>query len=73
LLLCFFPCAVNDCYEIGRLAYLKSDHYHTVLWMREALRLLDMSPAAHESDELRANILDHLSFSTYMVKAEITL
>ena len=61
---------VVDCFDIGRQAYLSEDHYHTVLWMREALRRLDLQPALlsqDESTDMRADIFDHLAYSSYMV------
>lgn len=55
--------SVEDCFEIGRLAYLKNDFYHTVLWMREALRMIE---AKQQSVDMRAEILDHLAFANFM-------
>ncbi|CAG2184017.1 unnamed protein product, partial [Oppiella nova] len=26
----------NDCFELGRQAYVNQDYYHTVLWMQES-------------------------------------
>ena len=56
---CYF--SAYDCYELGRLAYLESDYYHTVLWMIEALNRLE------DNDQFHAVILDYLAYATYMV------
>lgn len=58
------PMTASDCFEIGRLAYLDSDFYHTVLWMRAALRLLDDDK--HSQDFHRAYVLDYLAYATFM-------
>ena len=60
----------NDCFELGRQAYTNEDFHHTKLWMMEALRRLDTENSFVEDDgngqtQMRVNILEHLSFSTY--------
>jgi len=50
-----------DCFELGRLAYLETDYYHTLLWMHEALNRLE------DDDRLYLVILDYLAYATYMV------
>ncbi|XP_046656301.1 prolyl 4-hydroxylase subunit alpha-1-like [Daphnia pulicaria] len=52
----------GDCWELGRQSYNNGDHYHTVLWMGEALNKWD-----DESNKTvaREDILDYLSFSTF--------
>jgi len=57
--ICWF--LASDCFELGRLAYLESDYYHTVLWMNEAINRLD------SDDQFYAAILDYLAYATYMV------
>ncbi|CAG2121015.1 unnamed protein product, partial [Medioppia subpectinata] len=53
----------NDCFELGRQAYVNQDYYHTVLWMQEALdRLEREDSSAHTS---KVTILEYLAFSTY--------
>uniref|UniRef100_A0A8C2PJ87 Prolyl 4-hydroxylase subunit alpha-1 n=1 Tax=Capra hircus TaxID=9925 RepID=A0A8C2PJ87_CAPHI len=32
---------VEDCFELGKVAYTEADYYHTELWMEQALRQLD--------------------------------
>jgi len=54
----------GDCWELGRQSYNTGDHYHTVLWMAEALNKLDEN-ATSESVS-REQILDYLSYSTFM-------
>lgn len=55
-------CPAGDCWELGRQSYNNDDHYHTVLWMGEALNKFDkeMSKTVEKK-----NILDYLAFSTY--------
>ena len=56
-------CVAGDCFELGRQTYNSGDHYHTVLWMQEALKRF------HEEDVptvAREDILEYLAFSTYM-------
>lgn len=52
-----------DCFELGRQSYNTGDHYHTTLWMNEALKRHEM-----ESNKTvaYADILEYLAFSTYM-------
>nr|CAH0108384.1 unnamed protein product [Daphnia galeata] len=52
----------GDCWELGRQSYNNGDHYHTVLWMAEALNKLE-----EESNKTatREEILEYLAFSTY--------
>jgi prolyl 4-hydroxylase len=51
-----------DCFELGRLSYQKGDHYHTVLWMREALDRLSSEVNQTSS---KSDILEYLAFSTF--------
>lgn len=53
----------GDCFELGRQSYNNGDHYHTVLWMNEALRQQEME--MNKTIE-REEILEYLAFSTYM-------
>lgn len=55
--------AASDCFELGRQSYNNGDHYHTVLWMNEAMDRLD---AEGEGSVARADILEYLAFSNYM-------
>lgn len=54
---------VDDCFDLGKVAYAEADYYHTELWMVQALRQLDEGETTAEVD--RVNILDYLSFSVY--------
>lgn len=38
----------DDCFKIGRTAYLENDHYHCVLWMREADAKIMNGDTTHE-------------------------
>ncbi len=53
----------NDCFELGRQAYVNDDYYHTVLWMQEAIDRLDKEESVNPSD--RVAILEYLAFATY--------
>jgi len=53
--------SANDCFELGRLAYLEKDYYHTLMWMNEARNRLS------NDDPFNAAILDYLAYATYMV------
>lgn len=54
---------VDDCFDLGRVAYSEADYYHTELWMVQALRQLDEGETSAKVDSV--NILDYLSFSVY--------
>lgn len=54
---------VDDCFDLGRVAYSEADYYHTELWMVQALRQLDEGETSTKVDSV--NILDYLSFSVY--------
>lgn len=60
----FFILTAHDCYELGRIAYNEGDHYHTILWMREALALVEKE---NPTTILKSILIDYLSYSTYMV------
>lgn len=53
---------VEDCFELGKIAYSEADYYHTELWMTQALRQLD---EGEESNIDAVTILDYLSYSVY--------
>ncbi|XP_060943078.1 prolyl 4-hydroxylase subunit alpha-1b isoform X2 [Limanda limanda] len=53
---------VEDCYELGKIAYSDVDYYHTELWMAQALRQLD---EGEESTLDSVTVLDYLSYSIY--------
>lgn len=54
----------QDCFQLAKVAYSQSDYYHTILWMKEALNILDgETPKTIE----KPIILDYLAYSTYMV------
>ncbi|CAF90979.1 unnamed protein product, partial [Tetraodon nigroviridis] len=54
---------VDDCFEVGRVAYSEGDYYHTELWMLQALAQLDQGETPADVDAVM--ILDHLSYSVY--------
>lgn len=54
---------VDDCYDLGKVAYSEADYYHTELWMAQALRQLDQGEKSHAVDAV--TVLDYLSYSVY--------
>lgn len=54
---------MDDCYDLGKVAYSEADYYHTELWMVQALRQLDQGEMSSTVDAV--NILDYLSYSIY--------
>uniref|UniRef100_A0A673B881 procollagen-proline 4-dioxygenase n=1 Tax=Sphaeramia orbicularis TaxID=375764 RepID=A0A673B881_9TELE len=54
---------VDDCYDLGRVAYSEADYYHTELWMAQALRQLDQGETSSAVDDV--TVLDYLSYSVY--------
>lgn len=56
------PMTVEDCFELGKIAYSDADYYHTELWMEQALKQLD---GGEESSVDMVTILDYLSYSIY--------
>ncbi|XP_040200575.1 prolyl 4-hydroxylase subunit alpha-2 isoform X1 [Rana temporaria] len=57
--------SVDDCFGMGKIAYHESDYYHTVLWMQEALKLLD---EGEESVTISiAGVLDYLSYTVFQL------
>uniref|UniRef100_A0A674MTX6 procollagen-proline 4-dioxygenase n=1 Tax=Takifugu rubripes TaxID=31033 RepID=A0A674MTX6_TAKRU len=54
---------VDDCFELGRVAYSEGDYYHTELWMLQALRQMEKGETPGVVDAVM--ILDHLSYSVY--------
>ncbi|XP_043110302.1 prolyl 4-hydroxylase subunit alpha-1a isoform X3 [Puntigrus tetrazona] len=53
---------VEDCFELGKIAYSEADYYHTELWMVQALKQLD---EGEESTVKIVTVLDYLSYSVY--------
>ncbi|XP_059398883.1 prolyl 4-hydroxylase subunit alpha-2 isoform X3 [Carassius carassius] len=55
---------VDDCFDMGKLAYNENDYYHSVLWMQQALRQMD---SGEDAKTAKADILDYLSYSVYQM------
>lgn len=53
---------VEDCFELGKIAYSDVDYYHTELWMAQALRQLE---EGEESTLDKVTVLDYLSYAIY--------
>ncbi|KAF6739323.1 Rab3 GTPase-activating protein catalytic subunit [Oryzias melastigma] len=45
---------VDDCYDLGKVAYSEADYFHTKLWMTQALRQLEQGEASSTQGELLA-------------------
>uniref|UniRef100_A0A3B3TWD7 procollagen-proline 4-dioxygenase n=1 Tax=Poecilia latipinna TaxID=48699 RepID=A0A3B3TWD7_9TELE len=54
---------VEDCYDLGKVAYSDVDYYHTELWMAQALKQLEQGEESSAVDAIA--ILDYLSYSVY--------
>lgn len=54
---------VEDCFDLGKVAYSEADYYHTELWMAQALKQLDQGETSRTVDAV--SILDYLSYSVY--------
>ncbi|XP_028331385.1 prolyl 4-hydroxylase subunit alpha-1-like isoform X2 [Gouania willdenowi] len=61
------PLSVDECYDVGRVAYSESDFYHAALWMKRALELLEDKEVSTRGEALHkvVDVLDYLSFSVY--------
>lgn len=55
----------SDCYEIGRMAYLNSNYYHTVSWMWRALELFYEEQKIIEQSIKKEDILQYLAFAMW--------
>lgn len=53
---------VEDCFELGKVAYTEADYYHTELWMEQALRQLDEGEVSTVD---KVSVLDYLSYAVY--------
>ncbi|KAM9311588.1 prolyl 4-hydroxylase subunit alpha-2-like [Gastrophryne carolinensis] len=56
--------SAEDCFGMGKIAYHDSDYYHTVLWMQEALKLLNKG---EESSISKVEVLDYLSYTVFQL------
>lgn len=54
---------MDDCFDLGKVAYLEADYYHTELWMAQALSQLEQGEASTAVDTV--TVLDYLSYSVY--------
>ncbi|XP_056152865.1 prolyl 4-hydroxylase subunit alpha-1a isoform X1 [Lampris incognitus] len=54
---------VDDCYDLGKIAYSEADYYHTELWMGQAIKQLAQGEESTTVDTV--TILDYLSYSVY--------
>ncbi|KAG8439203.1 hypothetical protein GDO86_005429 [Hymenochirus boettgeri] len=56
--------SADDCFGMGKVAYSDGDYYHTVLWMQEALILLD---EGQKSTISKVDVLDYLSYTVFQL------
>uniref|UniRef100_A0A3Q1AML0 procollagen-proline 4-dioxygenase n=1 Tax=Amphiprion ocellaris TaxID=80972 RepID=A0A3Q1AML0_AMPOC len=54
---------VDDCYDLGKVAYSEADYYHTELWMVQTLKQLDQGETSNLVDAI--TVLDYLIDSAY--------
>lgn len=54
-----------DCYQFGVLAHNEKDYYHTVIWMQQALDMLNLGE--DNSTASKTEVLDYLSYAMYNV------
>ncbi|XP_035658589.1 prolyl 4-hydroxylase subunit alpha-1-like [Branchiostoma floridae] len=52
----------EDCFEVGRLAYMDQDFYHVALWMEESLARFQPDPTSKHTKDA---ILDYLASASY--------
>ncbi|XP_078267867.1 prolyl 4-hydroxylase subunit alpha-2 isoform X1 [Rhinoraja longicauda] len=55
---------VEDCFELGIVAYNDGDYYHTVLWMEQTLKQMEEGESGAVT---KADALDYLSYSVYQM------
>ncbi|XP_072120170.1 prolyl 4-hydroxylase subunit alpha-2-like isoform X1 [Mobula birostris] len=56
--------SVDDCFELGKVAYNDGDYYHTLLWMEQTLKQLEEGETGGVT---KAEVLDYLSYSVYQM------
>ncbi|XP_076024053.1 prolyl 4-hydroxylase subunit alpha-1-like [Genypterus blacodes] len=54
---------VDDCFDLGKVAYSEADYRHTELWMAQALQQLDRGETSAAVNAV--TILDYISYSIY--------
>lgn len=55
--------SVEDCFELGRLAYGNQDYYHTIMWMEQSLHII---ATIGNRTQQEATIIDYLAYAVYM-------
>ncbi|XP_032885765.1 prolyl 4-hydroxylase subunit alpha-2 isoform X3 [Amblyraja radiata] len=55
---------VDDCFELGKVAYNDGDYYHTILWMEQTLKQMEEGEPGAVT---KAEALDYLSYSVYQM------
>ncbi|KAM6964562.1 LOW QUALITY PROTEIN: prolyl 4-hydroxylase subunit alpha-1-like [Tautogolabrus adspersus] len=61
--------SADDCFDLGKVAYSKSDYYQSELWMVQALKQMEEGEMPKTADT--ATILDYLSYSVYQQGAVV--
>ncbi len=59
-----FLILADDCFVLGRFAYNSGDMYHTVLWMSQAIDILDEEKNKTAD---KVELLDYLAYAMSMV------
>lgn len=54
---------MDDCFDLGKVAYSEADYVHTALWMEQALKQLESGEGPASVDQ--ETVLDYLSYSVY--------
>jgi prolyl 4-hydroxylase len=64
-----FKMDANDCFELGRIAYLDEQYGRAIVWLYAALELAinkkDIGNIEHDKELLIDDILDHMAFAAY--------
>ncbi|NXH10188.1 P4HA3 hydroxylase, partial [Bucco capensis] len=60
--------SADDCFHVGKVAYDKGDHYHSISWLEEAVSLFRLSYGSWNPEDRSSleDALDHLAFSYFM-------
>ncbi|XP_055085656.1 prolyl 4-hydroxylase subunit alpha-1-like isoform X2 [Periophthalmus magnuspinnatus] len=63
--------SVEDCFDLGRVAYSEADYLHTTLWMEQALKQLETETETETETKTETGtvdvktVLDYLGYSVY--------
>lgn len=57
----------EECFEVGRQAYVGHDYYHAIMWMQEAYEKVVIEKNATAPKTV---VLDYLQYSLYKVSTD---